>query len=217
MKHRLIEGRLEYTSQKPGIEGRSRGFETFMFTRHADGKVTLRAHCEIEEPEPTVMRDVIYSIDEHGSPMDLHVRLTVGDAFMGSGWLRFDGEMIECESYGPSIGRLSQQVKAQLPVDGFGTHPIVADGYLLSTKAWEVGQRQTFTCTCLRRITVAQPRRKSRTCGSTDCSSDGSRLRLPPVLLLRVTSSSSTMAPAALRANTRRTTCGSPMTRTAFS
>lgn len=145
MKHRLIEGRLAYTSTKPGKEGQSRGFETFMFTRHSDGKVTLRAHCEIDEPEPTVMRDIIYSIDEHGQPMDLHVRLTVGDAFMGSGWLRFDGETIECESYGPSIGRLSQQVKAQLPVDGFGTHPIVADGYLLSTKKWDKeGQRQTF-------------------------------------------------------------------------
>ena len=63
MKHRLIEGRLAYTSRKPGIEWQSRGFETFMFTRHADGKVTLRAHCEIDEPEPTVMRDIIYSID----------------------------------------------------------------------------------------------------------------------------------------------------------
>ena len=144
MTHRLIEGRLAYTSRKPGIEGTSRGFETFMFTRHGDGKVTLRAHCEINEPLPTVMRDIIYSIDEHGNPMDLHVRITVGDAFVGSGWMRFDGEVVECESYGPSIGRLTQKVKAQLPVDGFGTHPIVADGYLLSTKPWEVGQKQKF-------------------------------------------------------------------------
>lgn len=144
MKHRIIEGRLAYTSRKPEMIGRARGFESFMFTRHSDGKLTLRAHCEIEEPEPTVMRDIVYSVDQTNQPMDLFVRLTVGDAFMGSGWLRFDGESIECESYGPSIGRLSQKVAAELPVDGFGTHPIVSDGYLLSTKTWREGQRQKF-------------------------------------------------------------------------
>lgn len=146
MNHRVIEGRLAYTSRKPERMGQARGFETFMFTRHSDGKVTMRAHCEIEEPEPTVMRDIIYALDEHNQPMDLHVRLTVGDKFMGSGWMRFDGETIECESFGPSIGRLSQQVKAELPIDGFGTHPIVSDGYMLSTKSWEVGQKHKFNC-----------------------------------------------------------------------
>lgn len=146
MKHRVIEGRLAYTSRKPERMGQARGFETFMFTRHSDGKVTMRAHCEIDEPEPTVMRDIIYSLDENNQPMDLHVRLTVGDRFMGSGWMRFDGETIECESFGPSIGRLSQQVKAELPIDGFGTHPIVSDGYMLSTKSWAVGQKHKFNC-----------------------------------------------------------------------
>jgi hypothetical protein len=144
VKHRIIEGRLAYTSRKPEMMGRARGFETFMFTRHSDGKLTLRAHCEIEEPAPTVMRDIVYSVDENNQPMDLFVRLTIGDKFMGSGWLRFDGETIECESYGPSIGRLSQRVAAELPIDGFGTHPIVSDGYLLSTKSWREGQKRKF-------------------------------------------------------------------------
>lgn len=146
MKHRLIEGRLLYTSRKPGMEGRVRGFESFMFTRHSDGKVSLRAHCEIEEPEPTVMRDIIYSLDEHGQPMDLHVRLTVGDAFMGSGWLRFDGKTVECESWSPSLGRISERVEAELPVDGFGTHPIISDGYMLANLGWEEGQVRKLNC-----------------------------------------------------------------------
>ena len=147
MKHRMIEGRLAYTSKKPEKLDQPRGFETFMFTRHSDGKVTMRAHCEIDEPEPTVMRDIIYSIDEHGQPMDLAVRLTVGDKFMGSGWLRFDGETVECESYGPSIGRLSQRVKAELPLDAFGTHPIVSDGYMLGNHKWKhEGERHKFNC-----------------------------------------------------------------------
>ena len=147
-RHRSISGRIAYTSKKPERFNQPRGHETFLFTHHSDGKMTLRAHCEIDEPSPSVMRDIIYSVDETGQPMDLHVRLTVDDAFMGSGWLRFDGITIECESYGPGIGRLSQKVQAELPLDGFGTHPIVADGYLLGTKEWAEtdgpGQRHKF-------------------------------------------------------------------------
>lgn len=146
MKHRTITGRLAYTSRKPGREGQSRGHETFMFTHHSGGNATMRAHCEIEEPNPTVMRDVIYAMDENRQPMDMMVRLTVGDEFMGSGWFRFDGKTIECESYGPSIGRHSEQVEAELPVTGFGTHPIVSDGFMLGTMQWEEGQRRTLNC-----------------------------------------------------------------------
>ena len=147
MRHRSVSGRIAYTSRKPGMAGQPRGFETFLFTRHHDGKLVMRAHCCIEEPEPTVMRDIIYGLDADNQPMDLHVRLVVGDEFMGTGWLRFDGEAVECESYGPTIGRHSEKVAAQLPVHGFGTHPVVADGYLLSTREWrEVGERKTFNC-----------------------------------------------------------------------
>lgn len=130
MRHRTVRGRIRYTSKKPEMLDRERGREWFAFTHHGDGTTTLRAQCEIEEPEPTVLRDVIYSLDASGRPLDLHVRLTVGDAFMGSGWLRHGDGFVECESYGPSIGRLSQRVDYDGPLDGFGTHPIVGDGYL---------------------------------------------------------------------------------------
>ena len=145
MKHRIIEGRLEYTSRKPEMEGQNRGFETFMFTHHSDGSVIMRAHCEIEEPEPTVMRDIVYAMDGNKQPTNLHVHLTVGDAFMGAGWMRFDGKHIEMESFGPSIGRLSQKVEAELPLTGFGTHPIVSDGYMLSTMEWAEGQSRLLS------------------------------------------------------------------------
>lgn len=146
MKHRRIAGTILYTSRKPGREGERRGIEHFRFTHHTDGKTTLRAHCEIEEPEPTVLRDIIYSLDERGRPMDCHVRLTVGDAFMGSGWFRFDGDEVECESYGPAIGRVSQRLKIDAPLAGMGTHPIVADGYLLSGQDWSEGEFKTLRC-----------------------------------------------------------------------
>lgn len=130
MKHKTISGKILYTSKKPGREGQERGREHFTFTSHEDGKRTLRAICEIEEPDPAVLRDITYSLDENDMPMDCFVRLTVGDEFMGSGWIRMTEDAIECESYGPSIGRVSQRVPIVGPYDGFGTHPIAGDAYI---------------------------------------------------------------------------------------
>ena len=142
MKHRSITGTILYTSRKPDRLDQPRGIEHFRFTHHTDGKRTLRAHCEIEEPHPSVLRDIVYSLDEHGRPMDCHVRLTVDDRFMGSGWFRFTQDFVECESYGPTIGRLSQRMPLNGPVDGMGTHPVVADGYLLSLFGWVEGEKK---------------------------------------------------------------------------
>lgn len=142
MKHRSITGTILYTSKKPDRLDQPRGIEHFRFTHHTDGKRTLRAHCEIEEPHPSVLRDIVYSMDEHGRPMDCHVRLTVDDRFMGSGWFRFTQDFVECESYGPTIGRLSQRMPLNGPVDGMGTHPVVADGYLLSLFGWVEGEKK---------------------------------------------------------------------------
>lgn len=132
MPHRRVTGRLRYTSKKPEMFDQERGREDFAFTHHASGAVTVQAHCEIEEPRPTVMRDIVYSLDAQGRPMDCHVRLSLDDAYLGSGWVRFDHDAgyVECESHGPTIGRLSQQVPIPTGLDGFGTHPIVGDGFI---------------------------------------------------------------------------------------
>ena len=130
MKHRTIDGKILYTSRQPGREGEERGREFFNWTIHSDGKRTLRARCELEDPDPTVHRDIIYSVDENDNPMDCFVRLTIGDEFMGSGWFRMLEDQIECESYGPSIGRVSQTMPTNGSYDGFGTHPIAGDAYI---------------------------------------------------------------------------------------
>ena len=52
MEHQNIFGRIAYTSKKEELMNQPRGHETFHITKHNDGKVTLRAHCEIEEPQP---------------------------------------------------------------------------------------------------------------------------------------------------------------------
>ncbi len=139
MAHRRITGRIRYTSKKPERFDQERGREDFAFTRHTSGAVTIRAHCEIEEPAPTVMRDILYSLDAAGKPMDCHVRLSLDDQFLGSGWIRFDHQagIAECESFGPTIGRLSQRLAIPDAMVGFGTHPIVGDGYL--TRCMDTG------------------------------------------------------------------------------
>lgn len=138
MLHRTVSGRIRYTSKKPEMLDQERGREWFAFTHHGDGSVILRARCEIEEPAPTVLRDVVYALGPNGRPNDLHVHLTVDDAFMGTGWLHHGDGHVECESFGPSIGRLSQRVDYLGVIDGFGTHPIVGDGYL--TRCMDVAQ-----------------------------------------------------------------------------
>ncbi|MEN3746589.1 hypothetical protein TPR58_05375 [Sphingomonas sp. HF-S3] len=142
MPHRQVRGKIRYTSKKPEMLDQERGREWFAFTHHGDGSTVLRAQCEIEEPAPTVLRDIVYSVGPDGSPRNLHVHLTVGDAFMGSGWFNVtagpDGGTIECESYGPSIGRLSQTVAFDGPIDGMGTHPIIADAF--TTRCMDVSR-----------------------------------------------------------------------------
>ncbi|WP_298199431.1 hypothetical protein [Novosphingobium sp.] len=146
-QHRTITGKILYTSRKPGREGQERGREWFTFTHHTDGKKTLRARCEIDEPAPTVHRDIVYSLDENDRPMDCFVRLTVGDRFMGSGLFIIGADTVECESYGPSIGRISQRMPIGGDFDGFGTHPIAGDAYITRKIDRSLGvHKRKFRC-----------------------------------------------------------------------
>jgi hypothetical protein len=142
MQHRTVSGTIRYTSKKPEILDQERGSEWFSFTHHGDGSVIFRARCEIEEPAPTVLRDIIYHLDSDGVPQNLHVHLTVGDRFMGSGWISHEpsenGGTLTCESTGPDIGRLSQSLNYQGKIEGFGTHPIAGDGF--TTRCMDVSK-----------------------------------------------------------------------------
>lgn len=130
MVHKTITGKILYTSRKPGREGHERGREYFTWTKHTDGSRTLRALCEIDEPDPTVLRDITYSLDANDMPTDCFVRLMIGDKFMGAGLFRITPESVECESFGPLIGRVSQKMPVGGDFDGFGTHPISGDAYI---------------------------------------------------------------------------------------
>lgn len=146
-QHRTISGKILYTSRKPGREGQERGREWFTFTHHTDGKRSLRARCEIDEPAPSVHRDVVYSLDENDRPMDCFVRLTIGDRFMGAGLFIIGKDSVECESYGPSIGRISQTMPLCGDFDGFGTHPISGDAYITKKMDRSLGlHKRNFRC-----------------------------------------------------------------------
>ncbi|MBB5687694.1 hypothetical protein [Sphingobium boeckii] len=131
MQHRSLVGKILYTSMKPGREGQERGREDFTFTVHPDGSRTVRALCEIEEPAPTVLRDITCSFDANDRPTDCFVRLMIDDRFLGAGLFRFTQDAVECESFGPSIGRVSQTMPLGGSYDGVGMHPISGDAYIV--------------------------------------------------------------------------------------
>ena len=139
MKHRNVRGKIRYSSMKPGMEGQERGREWFCFSHHSDGSVIMSAHCEIEEPDPAVLRNITCHWGPDRMPQNLLVHLTLGDEFLGSGWMAYDaaaGKLI-CESHGPSIGRNSEEQEAR-EFDAFGTHPVVGDGF--TTRLMDVGK-----------------------------------------------------------------------------
>ena len=139
MRHRNVRGKIRYSSMKPGMEGQERGREWFNFSHHADGSVIMSAQCEIEEPDPTVLRNITCHIGPDRKPRNLLVHLTLGDEFLGSGWMRYDSasDQIICESFGPGIGRNSETREAG-EFDAFGTHPVVGDGF--TTRLMDVSQ-----------------------------------------------------------------------------
>jgi hypothetical protein len=134
--HTRIRGTLRYTSDKPDRKGQERGREHFTITKHADGKRTLRAYVEIDDA-PNVMRDVTLSVGADWRPTDCFVRLSVGDAFMGSSWFQFTDSEALCEGYTVNEGRISQRMALKGPIDAFGTHPIQGDAWLMNVVSLE--------------------------------------------------------------------------------
>jgi hypothetical protein len=110
MTHRTSRGVIRYTSKKPERMDQERGREYFTLTHQADEVDVLHAHCEIDD-EPNVVRDVVMAMrSQDASPLDCSVRLTVGDRFEGSGWMRFCDGYAECESFNQGDGRIRQRV-----------------------------------------------------------------------------------------------------------
>ncbi len=128
--HETIRGQILYTSNKPDREGVERGREHFTITKHGDGRRTLRAQAEIDDP-PNVLRDVTLTLDKDWITRDAFVRLSVGDQTFGSSWFRFADTYAECEGLLHEHGRISERIEYDQPPPLFGTHPIQGDAWHL--------------------------------------------------------------------------------------
>lgn len=131
MKHRTTRGAIRYTSNKPERLGQERGREYFSITRQADGARIVHAHCEIDD-EPNVVRDVVLALDGQWNPTDCSVRLTVGDRYEGTGFMRFADGHAECETINRRDGRITQRIETASRVRWLGAHPIIGDALGLS-------------------------------------------------------------------------------------
>lgn len=143
MKHRTIRGTIQYTSKKPERMDQERGREFFNITTQADGVKVLLAHCEIDD-EPNVIRDVSLAMNADASPIDCSVRLTVGDKYEGSEWMRFAKNYVECETHNQRDGRITQRVDIDAPVKWLQAHPIVGDALLMRIYDLSKGPGKTF-------------------------------------------------------------------------
>jgi hypothetical protein len=140
--HRILRGRIAYTSEKPERKGQERGRETFVIVVHNDGRRSLTAHAEIDD-RPSVLRFEQLNLDAQWRPTDAAVRITVGDQFRGSSWFRFDPTGAECEGFTSVEGRFSQRWPLKQPAPMFGAHAIANDGWV--TKVFDLNGPKTQT------------------------------------------------------------------------
>lgn len=128
--HKIITGKILYTSKKPERLNAERGREVFTLTKQSDGTSVLHAHCEIDDA-PDVIRDITSAFETATlRPRDGSVRLTIGGAFEGSGWFNFLDNGCELEVFNVQTGRGSQKLDLPSPAAWFGNHAIVNDGFL---------------------------------------------------------------------------------------
>ena len=113
-----------------GDDGIERGREWFGFTYRPDGQVTLRTYCEIDDTR--VERDVVQTMNSQFHPLDCFVRLHVGGKFLGTGWMRMMEDEAECEVSSIQLGRVHQRMPLERPARSLVSHPISADGLLMS-------------------------------------------------------------------------------------
>lgn len=151
MEHETIRGRLLYTSVKAGKEGMVRGGETFIVTKHLDGRRTLRTHCAIDEDSPRVLRDSITTTDANWQPREGFVQITVDEVFQGASWYRFTATTAECEGWTLAEGRISRKFEHDQPIGFFVSHSLQADAMHLCAYDLKAGPglqriRNGYTC-----------------------------------------------------------------------
>lgn len=126
VKRRHYSGLIEAIGDGTGL----RGVERFSVAVAPDGSRTLHATCEIFDRH--VSKDIVYSVDAQWRPIDAYVRLIKDGSLLGTGWFRFDTDVIELESWNRETGRIHQRMARARPLRSFGPHPLSCDVWHLA-------------------------------------------------------------------------------------
>ena len=133
-------GRLSYRRKSTGQE---RGREDWSLTRNRDGSTTLRALAMTDDSR--LVRDVVYTRDARGFPVDAFIRLQAEHRHVGSAYFRVEGDRLHIVVDGPETGRTEQSLR--IPTDFFviRTHSVMLDAWLLFSYDRAQGGEQTRT------------------------------------------------------------------------
>ncbi|MEM7586028.1 MAG: hypothetical protein AAF560_21740 [Acidobacteriota bacterium] len=132
-------GRLIYRKLSTGVE---RGREDWGLTRNRDGSRTLR--CLAMTDDSKFVRDVTYTVGPDARPVDVLIRLQVGDAWVGSGYFATADESLRIVTDGAANGRTQQQVAVPERFHVM-THAVMLDGWTFWAYDAGAGGEQTLT------------------------------------------------------------------------
>ena len=145
VRHRVRQGRVDYRASDPRFPHGIMGYEEWTVTTHSDGSRVLRARCELHDRD-TLVRDVLQSVDAQWHPQDAYVRLTINERFFGNALYNFTDDIAEYVSFSAADGSTSGMREIERGIRGFGTHPVMSDGWLIAHFDLAKGPgRQTFT------------------------------------------------------------------------
>ncbi len=133
-------GRLSYRRKSTGQE---RGREDWSLTRNRDGSTTMR--CLAMTDDSRFVRDVVFTRNKEGRPMDAFVRLQVDARLIGAGYFRVDGGRLLGVADGPEFGHAEQTLK--IPNEPFSlvTHAVMLDGWAIFNYDRAQGGEQSRT------------------------------------------------------------------------
>jgi hypothetical protein len=95
---------------------------------HDDGRRTLTAVCEIDDP-PSVLRHVTMTYDAAWRPSEAFMRIDVAGRFMGAGWFDIAPGRVTLEGRNARSGRMSLALDLAEPIQFFGCDALVSDGW----------------------------------------------------------------------------------------
>lgn len=145
VKHSVRKGRVDYLANDGRFPSGIMGYEEWTVTTHGDGSRVLRARCELHDLD-TLVRDVLQSVDADWHPQDAYVRLTINDKFFGNALYNFTDDVAEYVGFSAKDGPTSGRRDIRRGIRGFGTHPVMSDGWLIAHFDLSKGPGcQTFT------------------------------------------------------------------------